>query len=186
MLFEKVDSIALNACEKFSHKTQRTIGIDCFDIALIFLNIKTIVVMLQFGYLLEHNHTRPGAITYILFGITLSLIFFVAWRWTINKTRKAVGISKITLNILRIHPLVSIFRVATLLSLPMELVFITYRYDSNTSLYDYPLSFTKDILFTGMIYFLSCTPLPPSESKMKKWLNSIKTALKSKTASAPA
>lgn len=143
-----LDFYLLMKCEAFSHRLQRFYGLDNFHIAQG-------VLVFGFAYQCLFHYS----LFQTLFQVIIFLTAILANKRIANRVRRNLLIGTGTRNEIALFPKPRI--------LILHLLVLAWIIPSSTD---------KDMFVTAMViqmYFISCTPLPPSASKVRNFIRSL-------------
>ncbi len=172
-----MDIWLLSASQRFSEKFQRLTGKTCFFLAKIFYLIQIIITVL---FLLFVYLAYPPVVWAVL---SIPALFFVRSRSRrVKETEKEErfffkkGLGHGNAYCLLLLPR----RLSTSLTFLFFILLDVGRFNY------FNLSLDVGILCEAVaLYFRSCTPLPPSKSKVRKWLETAKEKIKGALDPAP-
>jgi hypothetical protein len=152
------DQMLVGACEKFSHKVQRTTGITCFNLSNFFI---------LFGLSLI------GLVGYIHLKSVLTLVcstvpFAIAFLGSVHHITKRCPPFR---NPHEVTTIAKVVRLQMWIQMGFALLMLRGNHCWSVVLHM--------VMITIGFYFGSCTPLPPGESKVKKWVKGLKDAVSS-------
>ena len=167
-MFEKIDSRLIVLFESFAHWWQRLTGKDNFWLGWAAL-WGQLIIMLLMDYIITIKRGAPLFLVYAL----LDLLVF---RYLLRSIRRILGLLTPMMgesqkvngrNPLECLPLGKVLRKISIFLFFVQ-VAISWRKSSllpaNVAIF----------LLVCMWYFFSCTPLPPGESKVGRFLNSLR------------
>ena len=157
----RFDNLVLGRIEKFCHKTQRTIGWTCFTwlrvacalFGLLFgaMGIYDEELLLAHSMPLEEKMFSLGLFT-VLFGLGGSVLATVLEKLVNTHLKNRVA------NPAKADSLIVVFRTSLMVSILVTPIVVAGFY-----------SFTGTII----LYLMQCDPLPPCDSKLKQWFQSL-------------
>ena len=170
-LVEKGDLFLVITTQKISHKFQKSLGLHCF-----WLGQQCVIIALLFAtefYVTQSNVSHRLVDKFILSGVEL-FFFYLIWilyqfghsleeKYFLNNLKRIVNDNVHTFFIFRII-LLSSFFVCVMMVCFVPLATKQDNMPGAVSL----------VVATGLIvvslYFFSSTPLPPAQSRLRKWL----------------
>jgi len=149
-MLQKLDQFILDKFERFSHWTQRTVGITSATWMRVFILLASLFLIKQAftaGWLLRA-------------GFALMLIIFAIRYSMITKREAGSGREEATANPLKAQPEIRLWGLLIIaVTLPIDLPDFDFWYD----------------LSVVMEYFAACDDLPPSKTKLRQWLESFRS-----------
>ncbi len=180
MNFEKLELELLErTTERFSRFTQRWIGVDCFDLAetAVYTSTTTIIFRLWFIF---HTESYKAGILPIIVAILLLRVNFNFLRKIIPMYRQLCeqDVSQGLQNRFKIilqRGRIWIFALSVPISLQDILTpFFSVWSNDNIKWFLYGLSV---LIMQQQFSLVSCTPLPPTESKLRKGVKALRSTL---------
>ncbi len=180
MSLEKIELALLEGTtERFSHFTQRWIGVDCFDLAetAVYISTTTIIFRLWFIF---HTESYKAGVLPIIIAVLLLRLNFNFLRKIIPMYRQLCeqDMSKGLQN--RFKILMQRGRVwIMVLCIPVSLhdVLIPFFSVWNNENIKWFLYGSTVLIIQQQFSLISCTPLPPTESKLKKGVKALRAVL---------
>ncbi len=147
-MLQKLDQFILDKFERFSHWTQRTVGITSATWMRVFILLASLFLIKQAfvsGWLL-----RAGfALVLIIFAIRYSMF---------TKQEPETDGERIAANLLKVQPEIRLWGLLVIaMTLPIDLPDFDFWYD----------------LSVVVEYFAACDDLPPSKSKLRQLIESF-------------
>ncbi len=164
------DAWFLDKCEKFSHRTQRILGLTCFDLARICLGIGLTVCMPVFFFVQKE---------FLVWGLPVSAL-------TVFHFFETYSIEKITLKY-SLHGLANPYkkRMSLRITAYSSGAILIYCVSLFASLFFIIPYSGLLFLYVCYLYFLSCDPLPPAKSKVRALIEKIRESLRPAPIPAP-
>lgn len=149
-MLQKLDQFILDKFERFSHWTQRTVGITSATWMRVFILLASLFLIKQAfvsGWLLRA-------------GCAFMLVIFAIRYSNLTKQEKDADGEEITANPLKAQTSVRLVGLVVIaMTLPIDLPNFDFWYD----------------LSVVVEYFAACDDLPPSKTKLRQWLESFRS-----------